>query len=670
MLIALVLVVAALAALAIPAAALRRADIVHAGSAVLCGAGALIALAALVAGAPAAAVRLPLGLPWTGMILAADPLSLWFLLVVFATAAAASVHALADPPAAGREAALTVPWPLFLAAMALTLLAGDGFTLLLGFELMSLASWALVLARPEDPESSRAGRYYIGMAGLSGFSLIPAFGLLGAPGADFTFEAIRAAPPSPVVAGAVMGLAVLGAGSKAGLVPLHVWLPLAHPAAPTHASALMSGAMTKVALYVLIRIVFDLCGPVAPLWWAAPLLALGALSAVFGALRANFEGDTKVVLACSTVENIGLITLGLGLALAFRATDQVTVAALAFSAAMLHVLNHGLIKTLLFLGAGAIQKGGGSRMMDRLGGLAQRMPWTTGAVLVGAAAAASLPPLNGFASEWLLLQSVLAAPRVGLLAFQIGIAIVIAMLALAVALAAAAMLRLVGVTLLGRPRTPRAAGAEEVKRPMRLAMATLAALCVLTGLLPGPLLTLVDPASRALVGGGMAGNAGWLVVRPAAELPGYAPLALALLTGGFALAALWVLRRRAPRGVVEGPAWWCGFISPPRHWPFGNPEAQYGAGSMAQPIRRMFAPAVVAREAVDLPAPGETRPARYAAVWVDLAWPLLFAPLARARDLLADQADILRGFTIRKTLALVFITLVLLLALIAIWQQV
>ncbi len=669
MLTALVLIVAALAALAIPAAALRRADVVHAGAALLCGAGGVVALAGLIGGAETDTVRLPLGLPWTGMVLAVDPLSLWFLRIVFATGTAASVFALADPPAKGREAALATPYPLFLAAMALTLLAGDGFTLLLGFELMSLASWALVLARPEDPESRRAAVLYIGMAGLGGACLIPAFGLLAAPGMDLTFESIRAAPPSGMTAAAVMALAVLGAGSKAGLAPLHVWLPLAHPAAPTHVSALMSGAMTKVALYVLIRLVFDLCGPVAPIWWAAPLLVLGAVSAVLGALRANLETDTKVVLACSTVENIGLIAVGLGLALAFRATDQGTVAALALSAAMLHALNHGLIKTLLFLGAGAIQKGGGSRVMDRLGGLAQRMPWTTAAVVIGAAAAASLPPLNGFAGEWLLLQSVLAAPRVGLLAFQIAIAIVAAMLALAVALAAAAMLRLVGVTLLGRPRTPRAAGAEEVKRPARFAMAALAVLCVVTGLLPGPLLALLDPAVRALVGGGIAANAQWLVVRPAAEVPGYAPLALLLLMVVFGLAVAWIMRRRAVQGVVEGPAWGCGFISPPPHLPFGDPAAQYGAGSMAQPIRRMFGAAVAAREDVDMPQPGETRPARHDAVWTDPAWTFVFDPLARLRDVIVDRADVLRGFTIRKMLSLVFATLVLLLALIAMWEH-
>lgn len=669
MLTVLALIVAALAALAVPAVALRRAGLVHAATAVLCALGLLTALAGLIAGGDRVSLALPFGLPWTGMVLAVDPLSLWFLLIVFVSGTAASVYALDDPPAPERAGAILTPYPVFLAAMALTLLAGDGFTLLLGFELMSLASWALVLARPEDPESRRAGALYLGMAGLGGACLIPVFGLLAAPGVDLRFDAIRAAPPEGLAAMAVMALTVIGAGSKAGLAPLHVWLPLAHPAAPSHVSALMSAAMTKVALYVLIRILFDLAGPTAPIWWSAPLLVLGAASAVLGALRANLETDTKVVLACSTVENIGLIAVALGLALAFRATDQGPVAALALSAGLLHALNHGFIKTLLFLGAGAIQHGGGSRVLDRLGGLANRMPWTTAGVLIAAASAASLPPLNGFAGEWLLLQSVLAAPRVGLLAFQIAVALVAALLALAVALAAAAMVRLVGVALLGRPRTPRAAGAMEVSRPARLAMAGLAVGCVVAGLLPGPLLVLLEPATRMLVNGGIAANAGWLVIRPGIGQPGYAPLLMMALLLAVCVGIAWLLRRHAPAGVLRGPAWACGFIAPPPHLPFGDPASQYGAGSMAQPLRRMLAPAVAAREVVDMPRPGETRPARHVAIWSDPAWTYLFIPLMRLRDLGADRADILRGFTIRRTLALVFATLVLLLAIIALWEQ-
>ena len=202
-------------------------------------------------------------------------------------------------------------------------------------------------------------------------------------------------------------------------MPLHAWLPLAHPAAPSHVSALMSGAMTKVALYVLARLLLDLCGPLQPAWWGVPLLALGACSALFGALRANLEGDTKVLLACSTIENIGFITVALGLALAFRGADLGPLAALAAGAALLHALNHGVFKTLLFLAAGAVAHGAGSRRLDRLGGLIHAMPVTALAALVGMAAAASLPPLSGFASEWLLLQSLLAGWRVGDIGFQV-----------------------------------------------------------------------------------------------------------------------------------------------------------------------------------------------------------------------------------------------------------
>lgn len=669
MLTILALTAAALAALVVLAIVLPRAGVVHIASAVLCGVGALVAFATLALGAEKQTLTLPFGHPWTGAVLAVDPLSLWFLLIIFVVGGAASVYALDDPPPPKQAAAQLAAYPLLLSAMALTLLAGDGFTLLMGFELMSLAAWALILARPEDPENRRAALLYLGMAGFGGLCLIATFGLLAAPGLDLTFDGIRAAPLQGIAAGAVLGLVILGAGSKAGLVPLHVWLLPAYPVAPSHVSALMSGAMTKVALYVLIRVLFDLSGPATPIWWAVPLLVLGAASAVLGALRANLETDTKVVLACSTVENIGLITVAIGLALAFRATDQGPVAALALAAAMLHALNHGLIKTLLLLGAGAIQRGGGSRMLDRLGGLANRMPWTAGAVVIGAAAAASLPPLNGFAGEWLLLQSVLAAPRVGLLGFQIAVALVAALLALALALAAAAMVRFVGVTLLGRPRTPRAAGAEEVSRPARYAMAGLALLCLIAGVLPGPLLMLLEPAMRLLVDGGIADNAGWLVVRAGVDQPGYVPLLmLCLLSFAVALIA-WLRQRYAEPGVLRGPIWACGFIAPPKHLPFGDPLSQYGAGSMAQPLRRMLRAVIAGREQVDMPRPGDVRSAQHKAHWSDPASAYLFRALVWLRNLGADSADQMRGFTIRRTLALVFITLVSLLALIAVWEQ-
>jgi formate hydrogenlyase subunit 3/multisubunit Na+/H+ antiporter MnhD subunit len=673
---ALALLVGALAVLGVLAWPLARtaagARAVHGGVAV---AGVLLAaggLAGLLGGA--SALALPFGPPWGAARLALDPLAAWFLLPVGLSAACASLYALGGVhgPVAPR---LLVPWPIFLAGMALCVLAADGFTLLLGFEAMSLASWVLVAHDHAQAANRRAARIYLGFAGFGGVSLILALGLLAGGAGDVAFAALRDAPPEGWRAAAVLALVIVGAGSKAGLAPLHVWLPLAHPAAPSHVSAVMSGAMTKVALYVLARFVFDLMGPAQPFWLGAPLVALGAASAVIGALRANLEDDTKTLLACSTIENVGLIAIGLGLALAFRGADLPALAALAGVAALLHALNHAVFKTLLFLAAGEVLHGAASRAIDRLGGLIHRMPVTAWAALVGVGAAAALPPLSGFASEWLLLQALLAAWRVGDLAFQIGMAAATALVALAAALAAAAMVRFWGLVFLGRPRTPRAAGAEESAGAARWALVVPAGLTVLFGLLPGVLLDLAEPALRVMTGAA-APRAGLLSVGAAEGGARYWPVLVALLLAAAVVAALWMVRRRgaaggarfgAPGHVQRGPAWDCGFIAAPAHLPFGDPASQPSAAGFGQPLRRMLGGSLLAaREVVTMPPPGATGPARLDAGFHDPALVALEGPVPRWRDALAAQAERLRDLSIRQCLGLTFGAVVLMLALLAV----
>ncbi|WP_237217722.1 proton-conducting transporter transmembrane domain-containing protein, partial [Falsiroseomonas oryziterrae] len=454
--------------------------------------GALVAAAVFAAvGATALAtggadpVALPLATPFGPLLVALDPLSAWFLLLLGLAGACASLFALAH--GRGLPPRAVVAWPLFLAGMALTLVAADALTLLLGFEAMSLASWALVATDHAKEENRRAARIYLVFAALSAACLVPALGLLAGPAGDLSFAAIREAPPEGWRAAAILALVVAGAGAKAGLVPLHAWLPLAHPAAPSHVSALMSAAMTKVALYVAARLLLDLGGPAQPLWWGVPLIVLGAASAALGALRANLEEDGKTLLACSTIENVGFVAIGLGLAACFRAADLGALAALAAGAALLHALAHAMFKTALFLGFGEVAHAAGSRSLDRLGGLIHAMPWTAACALIAAAAAASLPPLSGFAGEWLLLQALLAAWRVGELPFQLLALVVLALAALAAALAASAMVRLFGLVFLGRPRTPRVLGASDAPLLSRIALAVPAALTVAIGVLPGPL---------------------------------------------------------------------------------------------------------------------------------------------------------------------------------------
>src|SRR2546429_7823064 len=285
---------------------------------------------------------------------------------------------------------------------------------------------------------------------------------------------MRAASAAPH--GWILILVLLGAGSKAGLVPLHVWLPLALPAAPSHVSALMSGVMTKVAVYGFVRIAFDLIGTPA-WWWSMVVLALGGITAVMGVLYALMQHDLKRLLAYHTVENIGIIFIGLGLALAFKAHGMAWAAALALTAALLHVFNHSVFKSLLFFGAGSVLTATGERDMEHLGGLIHRMPQTAFVFLVGCAAISALPPLNAFVSEWLTFQAILLSPQLPSWGLKLIVPAVGALLALSAALAAACFVQAFGVTFLGPARTPAAHPRTQADRLSLAAMFFFAALC-------------------------------------------------------------------------------------------------------------------------------------------------------------------------------------------------
>ncbi|WP_426959121.1 proton-conducting transporter membrane subunit [Muricoccus radiodurans] len=659
------LLLAAPAALALRAAG-RPAAWAALGAGVVAGFGfALVAIASLLSGTAAVPLVLPFRLGGLGTSLVLDGLSAWFLLILGVASAASCLWAL--PGEVAAPARRSVPVPPFIAGMAITLLAGDGATLLLGFGMMSLASWALVATDHEAPANREAARLYLAFAAFAGTCLLAALALL-ARGGGLDFAALRAAPPEGWRAGAFLALSLAGCGAKAGLVPLHPWLPLAHPAAPSHVSALMSAAMTKVALYVLARLVLDLAGPAQPLWWGAPLVALGAASAVLGALRAATETDAKTLLACSTIEHVGLVAMGLGLAAVFRAADLGTLSALAAGGALLHALNHAVFKTLLFLGIGGVVQAAGSRSLDRLGGLIHAMPATAALCLIGAAAAAALPPLSGFASEWLILQSLLAAWRVGEIGLQLGAAATAALFGLAVALAAAAMLRLFGVVFLGRPRHPRTLGAREGARLATLVLVALAGLTLVLGLLPGPMLDLAAPALRVATRHVADRPAGFVTLR-AGEASFYLPLVVAALLAGLSVLIAWAVRRASPAGVARAPAWDNGFMAPPPHLPFGEPLAQPSAAGLAQPIERVLGGAVLgAREVVEAAPPGDPRPARLFATARDPAFSLLLAPLGAVRDVAAAWAERLRGLSAHGGLALSFGVLLALLALVA-WLE-
>jgi hydrogenase-4 component B len=453
-------------------------------------------------------LTLPLGLPWLGAHFRLDALAAFFLLVVNLGSAAASLYGLGY----GRHE--TAPhrvlpfFPAFLAGMNLVVLADDAFTFLLSWEFMSLSSWALVMAHHRDRDNARAGYVYLVMASFGTLALLLAFGLLAGTPAATTSPPSAPADQPPVVTALVLGLVLLGAGSKAGLVPLHVWLPLAHPAAPSHVSALMSGVMTKVAVYGFIRIVFDLAGE--PDWWSGMVvLLLGGVTAVLGVLYALMQHDLKRLLAYQ------------------HGREHRHYLHRPRPGARLPGQRHGLGG-----GAGAHRRAvprpqpcpvqepavlrrrrralsdRRARHGSKLGGLIHRMPYTSFAFLVGCVAISALPPLNGFVSEWLTFQAILQSPELPQWGLKIMVPAVGAMLALSAALAAACFVKAFGITFLGRPRSPAAEGARDVDR-FSLAPCSSSPRCaLLAGILPGFVIDALAPVTQALVGGAHAGPGG------------------------------------------------------------------------------------------------------------------------------------------------------------------
>ena len=653
----------ALTAAALLAALLRGRvlALVYPVCAAAAGLIAIVDLTVLLGGGDLKAA-LPIGLPAIGLHLRLDALSAFFGIVVNGGIVAASVYGMgldADHDLTPRVEPL---FPLFAAAMNLVLVADDAYAFLLSWELMSLASWALVLARHTDPESQRAAHLYLVMAAIGTAALLFAFGGLAGPAGGYAFDTIRAHHPAPLVAALILTAALVGCGSKGGLVPLHAWLPLAHPAAPSHVSALMSGVMTKVAIYGFVRIALDLLGP--PSWWCAlPPIVLGAVSAVLGLLYAVLDRDLKRVLAYSTIENVGVIFVALGLALAFRANGKNEAAAVAMAAGLLHVLNHSWFKSLLFLGAGAILHATGRRDLEGLGGLIHRMPRTAFFCLVGALAISALPPLNGFVSEWLLFQAVIAAPELPQPALQFASPAVGAMLALAAALAAACFVRVYGIAFLGRPRSLEAANAHDVPLIQQAALGGLALLCVLGGLLGSVLTWAIAPVLRALVDGALPAGDGptplSLVAFDPARSIYDAPI-LALFITISSLATAFIVHRVSERRTRRAPAWDCGFPDP-------SPATQYTAASFAQPLRRVYgALAFSARDTVEMPPPGDLRPARLSVVLVDHLWRIFYTAPGRMVLAVSLRLNVLQFLTIRRYLVLMFGALVILLSIAAV----
>src|SRR5713101_5612253 len=421
-----------------------------------------------------------------GIMLRIDLLGAFFLALVAAVSLPAAIYGTAYMAEYDGHRSLPVfglMFNAFLLGMSLVPCAGNIFTFVLAWELMAVASYFLVMTESEHADTRQAGLWYAAMTHLGLVLLLPMFFLLAAGSAGTAFADLRAGA-TIVTAGTrnvVFLLALAAFGSKAGIVPLHVWLPRAHPAAPSHVSALMSGVMIKLGIYGLVRVMFDFL-PGGPAWWGGVVLAVGSLSALLGVLYALVEHDLKRLLAYHSVENIGIILIGLGAGSILHGVGLRALATIGFAGALFHTLNHACFKGLLFLGAGSVVQQTHTRNMEEMGGLIKSMPHTALAFLIGSAAIAALPPLNGFASEWLVFQSLLAGTYISRPEIAVGFPIAVGMLALTSGLAAACFVKAFGISFLAMPRSDHAAQARESHWSMRAMMAVLAGGCVVFGL--------------------------------------------------------------------------------------------------------------------------------------------------------------------------------------------
>jgi formate hydrogenlyase subunit 3/multisubunit Na+/H+ antiporter MnhD subunit len=597
---------------------------------------------------------LAIGLPDLPVRLRRDALSSVFLFLLGAASAGISLFG------AGyfRRGQGTLPgllclqYHLFLAAMGGVLLADDAYAFMVTWEAMALASYFLVTTQHRMPEIRQAGFLYILIAHLGAIGILLSFGVMQGGSWQFTFDAMRAADLSPVWASAAFLLAMLGFGAKAGLVPMHVWLPEAHPAAPSPVSALMSGVMLKTAVYGVLRVSLDLLGDPA-WWWGLVAMALGLFSALYGVVFAAAQTDMKRLLAFSSIENVGLLFAGFGLALTFQAADMNAPAALALIAVLYHAVNHSFMKGLLFVGTGSVLHATGQRNLGRLGGLIHRMPWVAWLTLIGALAIAGLPPLNGFVSEWLLLQAFLSAHEVPRLFLNMLLPLGTAVVALAAALAGYVMVKFFGVVFLGQPREAALAEAHDAGWRERIGMIWLAAGCVLFGLLPNQMISVLAlvPIELGLLEAGASFGRWWLLDPVAGRQASYAPLVFLTIALLSIVATIFVVSRVYRRRVRRSAPWDCGFVRL-------DSRMQDTAEGFGQPIRHIFEPFFgLSRE---LPSPADAAP-QYRVQVSDRIWTGLYLPAAALVQRLAQIVVQLQQGRISTYLIYSLVTLLVLL---------
>jgi hydrogenase-4 component B len=605
-------------------------------------------------------MTLPLGLPDLPFHLRIDGLSGFFLLLLGSVSAGITLYAAGffRAETSARLTLITLQYHVFLASMAIVLLADDAYLFMVAWETMALSSYFLVTTDHKLPAIRSAGFLYLLIAHIGAIAILLCFGVLHGGHGDYTFHALRAAELTPTWATVAFLLAFFGFGAKAGMLPLHAWLPEAHPAAPSPVSALLSGVMLKTAIYGMVRLIYDLIGAVR--WeWGILVLLVGAGTTLFGILYALMQHDLKRLLAYSSVENIGIILLGLGMSMVFVGFGHTAAGALGLIAALYHTLNHAVFKGLLFLGAGSILHSSGLRNLNHMGGLIRTMPSVAFYFLIGALAISALPPLNGFVSEWLTFQTALQAPLLDHGVVRSILPLFAATLALAGALTAMCFVKVYGIAFLGQARhVPAEAGARDAHDcgpAERLGMAWLAAGCFVLGLFPAAFLLMLNRICATLLGGGLpdtalASNWVWLVPTAPAQAS-YSPIISLLAIVSVTLVTFFLVRRFYHGRVRLAAPWDCGF-------PAQTARMQDTADAFGQPIRHVFG--ALYRMRRKLPAADDARP-RYELEIEDRHWYWLYLPVARLANWISAKVALLQQGRISIYLVYSFFTLIALL---------
>jgi hydrogenase-4 component B len=599
---------------------------------------------------------LAIGLPTLPFHLRLDALTAVFALLLGFVSVGISIYA-AGYFRTGEGTApglLCLEYHVFLASMLMVLLADDAYAFMVAWESMALSSFFLVTTDHRHAEIRRAGYLYLLIAHVGAIAILLSFGVMTGGAGDYTFAGMRAQHLTPFWGSVAYLLALAGFGAKAGLVPVHVWLPEAHPAAPSPVSALMSGVMLKTAIYGLLRVSFDLLG--ADLWWwGVVALAVGLVTALFGVLYSTVQSDMKRLLAYSSIENIGLLAVGIGLALIFHAFRMEALAALAMTAVLYHCLAHAGFKSLLFLCTGSVLHATKERSLGKLGGLIHRMPWVAWLALAGVIASAGLPPLSGFVSEWLLLQAFLFSPGLPHSWLNMVVPVAAAVVALVAAMAGFAMVKFYGIIFLGQMREPALHNAHDAGPWERIGLVWLALLTLLLGVLPATVISVIDAATHQLLGVGLADKVqeyGWATLAPiSTDRASYQPLIFLAVIAASVLVGRWLVHRFYHGRLRRSPAWDCGYF-------FQGPRAQDTAEGFSQPIRRIFEP--MFRMERHFPNIRDEQP-YYSVKVEDHFWHWLYLPVARLVERLSGLIVSVQGGRIAIYLLYSFITLIVLL---------